>query len=94
MRDYWDEKEKIRVERDVNSAINLKCLEVGIFPRIKRRSGKIVVVGTMTDSITKEILYILNRTARSPHHTHERLMWEYVTKLDFTIKSVIGGNKL
>ena len=58
IREYWDEKEMLRVDRDVNAAINLKRLGVGIFPRIKRRSGKISVVGTMDDSTMKEIIDI------------------------------------
>lgn len=52
----------LRVDGDVNAAINLKRLGLGIFPRIKRRSGKLVIVETMTESTIKEILHILNRT--------------------------------
>ncbi len=63
IREYWDETEMLKVDRDVNASINLKRLGLGIFPSIKRRSGKIVIVGTMTESTTKEIMYILNRTA-------------------------------
>jgi putative transposase len=65
MRSYWDETESLIVDRDINSAINLKRLGLGVFPSIKRRSKKLVVVGTMTDSITKEILNILNRTSEA-----------------------------
>lgn len=68
-RDYWDETESLKVDRDINASINLKRLGLGIMPSIKRRSGKIVIVGTMSESTTKEILYILNRTARSLHHS-------------------------
>jgi putative transposase len=59
IRNYWDEKESLMVDRDVNAAINLKRLGLGIFPSIKRRSGKIDIVGTMSDSTTKEILNTL-----------------------------------
>ena len=62
IREYWDETEMLKVDRDINASINLKRLGLGIFPRIKRRSGKISVVGTMDDSTTKEILDILKRT--------------------------------
>ncbi len=62
IREYWDEKEMLKVDRDINASINLKRLGLGIFPRIKRRSGKISVVGTMDDSTTKEIIDILKRT--------------------------------
>jgi len=59
IRDYWDEQESLMVDRDINAAINLKRLGLDIFPSIKRRSGKISVVGTMDDSTTKEILHTL-----------------------------------
>lgn len=59
IRNYWDEKESLMVDRDVNAAINLKRLGLDIFPSIKRRSGKIDIVGTMSDSTTKEILNTL-----------------------------------
>ena len=62
IRSYWDEQESLMVDRDVNAAINLKRLGLDIFPSIKRRSGKTVVVGTMTQSTTKKILHILQKT--------------------------------
>jgi putative transposase len=65
----WDEQNSLMVDRDINAAINLKRLGLDIFPNIKRRSGNLSVVGTMDDSTTKEILYTLNRAARSPHHS-------------------------
>jgi putative transposase len=64
-REYWDEIESIKVDRDINASINLKRLGLGIFPSIKRRSKKLDIVGTMSDSITKEILNILNRTSEA-----------------------------
>ncbi|GJD23718.1 transposase [Rivularia sp. IAM M-261] len=63
IREYWDEKEMLRVDRDINASINLKRLGLGLFPRIKRRSGKLIITGTMPESTTKEILHILKRTA-------------------------------
>ncbi len=71
IRGYWDEQESLMVDRDVNAAINLKRLGLDIFPRIKCRSGKPVIVGTMgkpvivgtmDKSTTKEILHILQKT--------------------------------
>ena len=59
IRDYWDEKLSLMVDRDINAAINLKRLGLDIFPSIKRRSGKIDIVGSMSDSTTKEILNTL-----------------------------------
>lgn len=59
IRDYWDEAQSLMVDRDVNAAINLKRLGLGIFPSIKRRSGNLDIVGTMSDRTTKEILNTL-----------------------------------
>jgi putative transposase len=68
IRDYWDEQNSLKVDRDINAAVNLKRLGLGIFPSIKRRSGKLTVVGTMDESTTKEILHTLHRAVGSPHH--------------------------
>jgi putative transposase len=59
IREYWDEELSLMVDRDLNAAINLKRLGLDIFPSIKRRSGNLVIVGTMPDSTTKEILNTL-----------------------------------
>jgi putative transposase len=57
------------VDLDINAAINLKRLGLGIFPSIKRRGGNLSVAGTMDNSTMKEILYTLNRAARSTLYT-------------------------
>ncbi len=56
----------LMVDRELNAAINLKRLGLDIFPSIKRRSGNLSVVGTMDNSITKEILHTLHRAAKKP----------------------------
>ena len=66
MRSYWDEQHSLMVDRDVNAAINLKRLGLGIFPRRKRRSGNLSIVGTIDDSTAKEILHTLHRAAKMP----------------------------
>ncbi|MGL5064865.1 MAG: RNA-guided endonuclease TnpB family protein, partial [Microcoleus sp.] len=66
IRDYWDEQNSLMVDRDLNAAINLKKLGVGIFPSIKRRNGNLSVVGTMDHSTVKEILHTLHRAAKMP----------------------------
>ena len=73
IREYWDEQESLMVDRDINAAINLKRLGLDIFPSIKRRSEKPIIVGTMRNCITKEILTILNRTKDS-YTISERLV--------------------
>jgi putative transposase len=66
IRDYWDEQHSLTIDRDINSAINLKRLGLDIFPSIKRRSGNLSIVGSIDDSTMKEILYTLNRAAKMP----------------------------
>nr|WP_254035388.1 hypothetical protein [Planktothrix agardhii] len=66
IRDYWDEQNSLMVDRDINAAINLKRLRLGIFPSIKRRSGNLSVVGSMDNSTIKEILHTLHRAAKKP----------------------------
>lgn len=67
IREYWDEQNTLMVDRDINASVNFKRLGLGIFPSIKRRSGKLDIVGTMDDSTTKEILHTLHRAAGSLH---------------------------
>lgn len=66
IRDYWDEQNSLMVDRDINAAINLKRLGLGIFPSIKRRSGNLSIVGSMDDSTAKEILHTLYRAVKKP----------------------------
>jgi putative transposase len=66
IRDYWDEQNSLMVDRDINAAINLKRLGLGIFPSIKRRSGNLSVVGSIDDSTAKEILHTLHRAVKKP----------------------------
>lgn len=64
IREYYDLIEKIKVDRDINAAINLKRVGLELFPTINRRSGKIS--NSKTNSTAKQVLEIL-RDARSPH---------------------------
>ena len=59
IREYWDEVEKLLVDRDINAAINIKRVGLDVFPTIKRRKGKVVIVGSITDDTSKEVLRIL-----------------------------------
>jgi putative transposase len=59
IREYWDSELKLWVDRDVNAAINILRVGLDIFPTIKRRKGGIVIVGSITDDTSKEILHIL-----------------------------------
>ncbi|BAZ20326.1 hypothetical protein NIES4073_12020 [Kalymmatonema gypsitolerans NIES-4073] len=50
IREYWDPKESLWVDRDVNASINVKRVGRGLFPTIKRRKGNPVVGGSTTNS--------------------------------------------
>lgn len=65
IRGYWDEKEKLNVDRDINASINIKRVGLDVFPTIKRRGGKIVISNSITSSTTKEVLIVL-KGIRSP----------------------------
>jgi len=62
IREYWDANLKLWVDRDINAAINLKRVGLDVFPTIKRRKGGIVIVGSITDDTSKEVLRILRNT--------------------------------
>ncbi|WP_066424798.1 RNA-guided endonuclease TnpB family protein [Anabaena sp. 4-3] len=59
IREYWDEKELLIVDRDINASINLKRVGLGLFPTIKRRRGNPVVTESTTNSTSKEVLETL-----------------------------------
>jgi putative transposase len=59
IREYWDEIEKLLVDRDINAAINIKRVGLDEFPTINRRRGKVVVGRSTTDSTSKEVLSTL-----------------------------------
>ena len=56
IRDYWDEKLNLLIDRDINSSLNLKRRGLDLFPRIKRRKGNPVVIESATNSTLKEVL--------------------------------------
>lgn len=59
IRSYWDETEKLWIDRDINAAINVLRVGLDIFPTIKRRKGGMVIVSSITNDTSKEILHIL-----------------------------------
>jgi putative transposase len=59
IREYWDEKESLMLDRDINAAINLKRVGLDVFPTIKRRKGGLVIEPSITDDTSKEVLHIL-----------------------------------
>ena len=69
IRKYWDETEKILVDRDINAAINIKRVGLGLFLTLNRRSGKISK--SFTDSTAKQVLEVL-KNAPEAHTNHAR----------------------
>ncbi len=59
IREYWEDKESLLVDRDVNASINIKRVGLGLFPTIKRRKGNPVVGDSTTNSTSKEVLGVL-----------------------------------
>ncbi len=59
IREYWDNKESLWVDRDLNASINVKRVGLGLFPTIKRRKGNPVVGDSTTNSTSKEVLATL-----------------------------------
>ena len=59
IRKYWDADLKLWVDRDINAAINVKRVGLDVFPTRKRRKGGIVIVASITDDTSKEVLRIL-----------------------------------
>ncbi len=59
IREYWDNQELLYVDRDINAAINIKRVGLGLFPTIKRRRGNAVVKASTTNSTSKEVLGVL-----------------------------------
>jgi putative transposase len=66
IRNYFDREERFNVDRDINAAINIKRVGLGLFPTIKSRRGKVVITTTATASTSKEVLVVL-KNARSGH---------------------------
>lgn len=66
IRNYFDLRELLYIDRDINAAINIKRVGLGLFPTINRRSGKIGK--SITPSTAKQVLEVL-KGSRSPHRT-------------------------
>lgn len=59
VRVYWDKALKLWVDRDINSAVNIKRVGLDVFPTIKRRRGNPVVISSTTNSTSKQVLSLL-----------------------------------
>ena len=50
-----------------------ESVSVDMFPTIKRRKGIPVVIGSITDDTSKEVLLVLRRTTEKPTPTRQLL---------------------
>lgn len=67
IRQYWDEKLSLNVDRDINASINIKRVGLGLFPTLKRPKAKPVEIAkSTTNSTLKEVLEAL-RNAPEAH---------------------------
>ena len=56
IRMYFDTNEQLNIDRDINAAVNIKRVGLGVFPTIKRQKGNPVIVKSITNSTSKEVL--------------------------------------
>jgi putative transposase len=69
IREYFDPIEQFLVDRDINAAINIKQVGLGLFPTIKRRKGKITFSDKKRDESTlKEVRAVFSQNTRSLRH--------------------------
>jgi putative transposase len=59
IREYWDEKYQLLIDRDISAGINIKRVGLDVFPTIKRRKGNPVVIASTTNSTSKQVLSTL-----------------------------------
>ncbi len=59
IREYWDEEYQLLIDRDISSSVNIKRVGLGLFPTIKRRKGKAVIINSCTNLTSKEVLSAL-----------------------------------
>jgi putative transposase len=63
IREYWDEKYQLLIDRDISASINIKRVGLDVFPTIKRRKGNPVVIASTTNSTSKQVLSTLRDSA-------------------------------
>ena len=73
IRTYFDLKELLNVDRDINASVNVKRVGLGLFPTIKSRKGKVVITTTATASTSKEVLQILRQHGEASKNFIDRM---------------------
>ncbi len=61
IREYFDEGLQLKIDRDINAAINLKRVGLDLFPTINRRQNKVVIAKSKTAFVSKEVLRVFKR---------------------------------
>ncbi|MGK7918989.1 MAG: hypothetical protein AB4080_03130 [Trichodesmium sp.] len=59
IREYFDEELQLKINRDINAAINVKRVGLDLFPTINRRQNKVVIAQSKTAS--QEVLRVFKR---------------------------------
>lgn len=72
IREYWHEIEQLLVDRDINAAVNIKRVGLGLFLTLNSRSGKIKV--SLTSSTAMEVLRFF-RGLQKPTLTRQGSVW-------------------
>ena len=63
IRTFFDPKEQLNIDRDINAAVNIKRVGLDVFPTINRRRGNPVVTRSTTSSTSKEVLPVFIKAA-------------------------------
>ncbi len=66
IRIFFDPKEQLNIDRDINAAVNIKRVGLDVFPTINRRRGNPVVTKSTTSSTSKEVLPVFIKAAEKP----------------------------
>ncbi|NER04394.1 MAG: transposase, partial [Okeania sp. SIO3C4] len=61
IREYFDEELQLKIDRDINAAINLKRVGLDLFPTINRRQNKVVIAKSKTASVSQEVLTVFSK---------------------------------
>jgi putative transposase len=75
IREYWDKRYQLLIDRDISASINVKRVGLDLFPTIKRRKGNPIVVASTTNSTSKEVLSVLRNLQKPALLASHSLMY-------------------
>ncbi len=86
IRTYFDLKELLNVDRDINASINIKRVGLGLFPTIKSLKGKVTIKVTATASTSKEVLEILRKLDTASKNCVHGMLEAHSEQLAVTVR--------